>query len=245
MRALLFLLLATPAWAGIHEITSIKEILPHVNAETFLVFDLDNTLIEPVQSYGSDQWFEAMVERFKKQGKTEAEAIEAAVIPWVKIQKVTLVRAIEPTTSEVFAKARTQAKAVMALTARPGELAESTGAQLKGVGINFATSSPVASSLDIGVENEIGKFRRGIFYIGAGKNKGRALMQFFEVSKWRPNRVVFVDDKPHHVKDVEKVLTGTGIEFDGFRYGATDAKVKAFRMDVAEQEAKKFKGLID
>ncbi len=233
-----------PLWAGVHEIQSLKEVLPYVTPETFLIFDLDNTLMEPTQSFGSDQWFEAKVAQKRKQGMSEEEAVPEILKTWVRIQKVTLVRPVEEITALVFAQARSHAKMVMALTARPVDLAETTGAQLKGMGIDFSTSAPVPTPMEMNVQNGRSTYRRGIFFLGENKNKGIGLLRFLEETKLQPKRIVFVDDKERHVKALEASLKDSKIAYEGLRYAGADAHVKAFRMDVAEEEAKRFGDLI-
>jgi len=239
MRWLIILFLSFPAWGKIQEIRTLKEILPAIDAETLLIFDLDNTLVEPVQSFGSDQWYEAAVQENEKKGMSRDAAIDRTLERWVKIQKITLVKAVEPSSPEVFSQARRKAKAVMAMTARPADLAESTTAQLKGLGIDF---SPSNERVDI--EGK-GLYRRGILFLGAKANKGAGLTAFLKVTEMKPKKIVFVDDKSRHVESVEAALKGTGIEYVGFRYGAADERVKAFRMEQANEEAKKFGSLVN
>jgi len=241
---LAFFFLATAASAAVHEIASMKEVLPYLTNETFLIYDLDNTLIEPVQSYGSDQWFEGMVAKLGTQGKSEAEAVDEILPLWVKIQKVILSKTVEPSTSEVFSKSRGASKYLMAMTSRPVELQDTTRAQLKGLGIRFSMVTPAGSSFDTKVDGGTSAYRDGIYFLGAHKNKGHGLVAFLEKTQLKPKRIVFVDDKVRHVTSVNASLKDSGIEHEELRYGAADAKVKAFRMDVADEEAKQYKNLI-
>lgn len=243
---IVFLLLGLAAYAeaAVTEIKSMREILPHVTNETLLVFDLDNTLIEPAESYGSDQWFEAMVDALGKKGKPEPAAVDEILPLWVKIQKVILMKSCEPTTAEVFSQARGLAKSVMAMTARPVELMDTTRAQLKGVGIRFAMTTPAGESFETSVDGGTSAFRNGIYFLGAHKNKGHGLVAFLEKTKLAPKRIVFVDDKVRHVNAVNTSLAPFPLQHEEFRYGAVDEKVKAFRMDRADEEAKKYRNLI-
>ena len=50
----------------------------------------------------------------------------------------------------------------------------------------------------------------------------------------KPAKIVFADDKPHHAKNVDAALTAAGIPSVSFRYGATDAKVRAFNEVMGE-----------
>ena len=79
-----------------------------------------------------------------------------------------------------------------------------------------------------------GLYSRGVFFVGDGPDKGEALLAFLDKIALRPTRVVFVDDKPHHARSVDAVMTAAGIPCVAFRYGAADEKVRAFKEVMSE-----------
>ena len=54
-------------------------------------------------------------------------------------------------------------------------------------------------------------------------SKGKTLLAFLEQVKWKPYRIVFIDNKWSFLKSVEKALKNTGIEFIGFYYKGADS----------------------
>ena len=78
-----------------------------------------------------------------------------------------------------------------------------------------------------------------MLFVGEGVDKGRLLVEFLQHIGLRPERVVFADDKPHHARNVDAALAAAGIPAVAFRYGAADARVRAFNevMDEAADPA--------
>jgi FMN phosphatase YigB (HAD superfamily) len=53
-------------------------------------------------------------------------------------------------------------------------------------------------------------------------------MDFLRQTGVRPERVVFVDDKLRHVREVDKAVRAAGLRCTALRYGATDRQVAEF-----------------
>ena len=219
------------AEAAIQEITTMPQILPYVNEQTLLVFDLDNTVIEPLQTLGSDQWFKSLL--------ANGNTVPQAIALWEQVQKVTKVQAVESVTPQIIRHAQEQGLRVMALTARPSDLATVTERQLASVGVDFQKSPPAAHDLGNASQGAT-HYTNGIEYIGPSLSKGQALVEFLSRIGWKPQRVVFVDDLLKHNQTVNASLDQTGIENYEFRYGAADSKVQAFSTAVANMEFRVF-----
>ena len=54
---LLLVFSALPLGGKIVEVAHFKEVLDHIKPSTLLVVDIDDTLLVPVQSLGTDAWF--------------------------------------------------------------------------------------------------------------------------------------------------------------------------------------------
>ena len=65
------------------------------------MFDIDNTLMEPTQTLGSDQWFYHQKEQYVLKGMTPSDALEQALSEWMSIQSVTKVKVVEPGTKDL------------------------------------------------------------------------------------------------------------------------------------------------
>ncbi len=231
--ALAILLLASGARAEVREISTMAEIRPELSTTTLLVFDIDNTLVEPVGNIGSDQWYYYLVKAIARDDKAlTADAAEAkAGEVWTKTLAAVKVQPVEAITPALIREQQKRGLKIMALTARGVEDAEATFRQLKDIGVDL-TATAVRKD-DLATEQK-GLYSRGVFFVGEGPDKGKTLVAFLKKIGLRPAKIVFADDKPHHAKNVDAALTAAGIPGVSFRYGAADAKVRAFNEVMAE-----------
>jgi len=233
LQLAMWIFASVTATAEIHEIKSMKEITSYITPQTLLVFDLDNTVVEPVQTLGSDQWFEYMVQGFEKSGLTKDVAVQKSIIFWNEIAHHTKIRPVEAITPFIIRQAQAAGIPVLGLTARHATSAGETERQLASIGVNFKLR-PVYSLPLPGSNLESAFYRNGIMYVGPTLTKGAALAQLFNQLRLRPGRVVFVDDKVKHTQTVDASLTALGIENHEFRYGAADARVSSFNSKIAD-----------
>ncbi len=234
--ALAFLLLAPVARADVREIKSMAEIVPELTPETLLVLDIDNTLVEPVGNLGSDQWYYYLVKAIARDNKDlGADAAEAkAGEVWSATLATVKAKPVEALTPALVREQQKRGLKVMALTARGAEDAAATFRQLKEIGVDL-TLTPVRKE---GLATELkGLYSRGVFFVGEGPDKGKTLVAFLKKIGLRPAKIVFADDKPHHAKNVDAALAAAGIPSVSFRYGAADAKVRAFNDVMSEAAA--------
>src|SRR5205085_2431412 len=83
----------------IREIKNMKEIVASIDDKTLLIFDVDNTLIEPEGNLGSDQWYDYLVRKYMEiDGLGEKAANEKAEDLWNQSQWIIKVRAVEAET---------------------------------------------------------------------------------------------------------------------------------------------------
>jgi FMN phosphatase YigB (HAD superfamily) len=231
--ALALLLLASGARADVREISTMAEIRPELTAATLLVFDIDNTLVEPVGNIGSDQWYYYLVKAIARDDKTlTADAAEAkAGEIWSKTLPTVKAKPVEDLTPALIREQQKLGLKIMALTARGAEDSEATFRQLKDIGVDLTATAVRKDDL---AAKQKGLYSRGVFFVGDGPDKGKTLVAFLKKIGLRPAKVVFADDKPHHARNVDAALTAAGIPCVSFRYGAADAKVRAFNEVMGE-----------
>jgi hypothetical protein len=211
--------------AEIRQTSNMAEAFREVQPTDVLVLDIDNTILEPVQTLGSDQWFGHTVTNYVKSGLSEKLAVDSAIEDWQQVQNATAVKAIERTTPFLIRQAQERGTVVFALTARPLSLKHSSIRQLRSLGVSL--KNPVSKYS----EGDSVELFQGVLFVGPHNNKGQVLAKFFESQKLRPSRLIFVDDKEKHVKNMDAVFTE--IPNVNFRYGAADATVKSFSSDIA------------
>ncbi len=201
------------------EITSIQEILKHLDPNTHFFFDIDNTLLMPKQDFGSEHWENFLFRHFLAEGVPEEDAFNRASDIWKAIQTVSEIRFVEPQTLKVVQTLREHGCPVFAITARSVELRRVTQGQLAHLGIEFCHSEK-----DYILEKPVA-FSNGVFFC-SGFNKGQAIRSYVDVHQC--SKIVMVDDNIVHLENAVKALE---IEFTGLRYGYLDHHKKKYVPD--------------
>lgn len=238
LAAVILAAYATFGQAEVVETARMADALSGIQADDIVVFDLDNTIMAPAQTLGSDQWFEHMVSTAVKSGQTKEAAINLAIKEWIDVQLVTQVKPIEKMTPALIRRLQARGVKVMGLTARPVELAESTSRQLRSIGVNLQNDwqEPFTNNTDILLHD-------GVIFVGPKHVKGQIFGQFALEQNLQPKRVVFVDDKRHHNESMQAEMTKLEIPFLGHRYSAADADVRKFSAKTADAQFHAFETL--
>lgn len=224
---LLFLLLSLSAQAEIREAKFMHEALGNLAVGDVVVLDIDNTLLEPAQTLGSDQWFDYLIEKYKNTGLEIPKAVERALQDWQPVQLETKVKLVEGYTPTLIREIRAKGVKVLALTARGNQLSQVTLQQLRSAGIELPTYP--------GFNNPNIIYSEGVIFAN-GQNKGHVLRDFFARTQILPARLLFVDDKIKNVKNMDAEFAKDVFPNINYRYGAADERVKAFSKEIAELE---------
>lgn len=107
-------------------IHSFTEIAEHLPKRPLLLFDIDNTVIEPAQFIGSQEWFD----RFASACADHGTAVRA----FNNVMKISRVRPMSPSTVPVF-QTLAMNHDIMFLSYRDEELRQATKRQLRDIGI--------------------------------------------------------------------------------------------------------------
>lgn len=233
-----------PTYGAIHQVKHIMEAIRTVDPNTLLIFDLDNTVMESSQMLGSDQWYGYLVRAYQERGLTKEDAVDRAIAQWIVIQRTSEMQPVERATPTLIRAMQQSNVRVMALTARPTQLEKRTLTQLKKIGVSFMLHPVHRTEVSLPFKNGTAKYSQGVLFVGAKLNKGVVLGAFLKKISLKPKRVAFVDDKLKHVKDVGQALSKMKVAYTGFRYGATDAKVKAFDPWVAAVQFRYFRKIL-
>lgn len=227
---LLGLAIALPALAEVREIKQMTEIEPAIDDQTLVVFDIDNTLLEPVHMLGSDQWFDHLVDQGKKVRRlSEDKAIAEAVVIWNRVQEDVVVRPVEAETPALIKRLQARNVRVIALTARSSGAAAVTERQLRAIGVDLGRNPLPRPAVRPKQKQDTSQPWVGaILFLGENQSKGEALTGVLRSLPQPPTKVVFVDDKARHTKSVDQAMARLKIPVVAFRYGAADARVAAF-----------------
>lgn len=209
----------------------LTELQKHSNKKVLAAFDLDETLIEPDNDnhYGGDMWLQACVDNaVNKFGLTVSQAWDVSLIHYFQVQRFPefRVRPVEgQETLNVVQAVQKCADRTIGLTARSFPIEDDTIRLLEQTGLSFVESGWFKV---FGDHDEIfmfdgvpGGFKHGIFFCGKG-DKGASLMAFLNRAQYKPEVVIFADDKLKNLQAVEKAVEAAGIEFVGILYTHLD-----------------------
>lgn len=218
---------------GAREIHSLKEAFNEVEASSWVVLDVDETLIESVQMVGAREWGRHVAQQLSKQGVDPAEAFWKSTEYMMTVHKLIDVAPIEADTPAWIRCLQDQGITVIALTARPGYFIEETRRQLRSVNIDFSLSSPALEDCYFLPGSKPPHYSQGIISTYATA-KGTALAAFMQLTSATPSAIIFIDDCWENTRSVAEAMATLGIPCHTFRYAAGDAKRAAFDPKVAD-----------
>ena len=223
----------------------VNNIFTEADSNTLILFDVDETLIEPasvifrpktVENEANRPWLIDLVSRvYGKSDKSE----EYYGSLW-KVKETPLL--IEPHIVSIIQSLQDRGVKVMALTAlRTGSdhiissLPEWRYNQLKKLGIDF-----IKIDLPDIIFNELPEkdgnypmLYHGILCTN-GVSKGELAGALLDRIQWRPRKVIFFDDNKVRIKEVEEVMQERSIPFQGFVYRGAEYMPGELDKEVAE-----------
>jgi hypothetical protein len=218
--------------AEIYEIAHFEEIYKHLQPDTLIVYDIDDTLIVMNQELGSDHWFYHRFQRHQREGLTNQDALEKALNEWESVQHLSGCKPVEPINPEVVAYTQKHFT-VIGLTTRGLGLATRTCQLLQESGYDLSLNPLTQEELHFMQQNEGILFRKGVLFT-AGKHKGECLEKLLKATGTTPKRVLFINDKRSHLLPVEEFCVRAGIPFTGLRYGFVDERRNTFNPEISD-----------
>lgn len=231
--------------ARIYQISRISNVLKYLVSESkppnnlskkLVVFDIDNTLLNPSTDLGSDQWVSYKVKEGLDTGM-EMQAAYDKVLP-LYFHMCNYIELV-PTEKKLVAEVRDIEKNcdhVICLTARSTCLAEKTFEQLDKNNLLFDVPEIDHEKLELPNGS---LYQHGVLFCGHNC-KGNILSKFLDAINYIPDEIIFVDDKEKNLTAVQGPIEGRNIKFTGLRYTGCDKRVAAFNMDQANKEQKEF-----
>lgn len=208
----------------IQKISLIREIEPaleRADANTLVVFDVDDVILSPkdlAERIKAEDASKAIVKEYlEKYSREQGMRVDAIHMLSAKVELV------EQRIKEIIDGLNEKGIRTIALTAMKirtlslvGDTLEWRVNQLKSLGLQFPWPH-TSSRLDWTAERagHLG----GVFFSG-DIPKGKALIKFLEHFKWRPNKVIFVDDREKNIESVQAACLEAGIPYNGFLYKA-------------------------
>lgn len=218
------------------ETDDLQDLHQHLTPETIVFFDLDNTLLEPCQHFGTVQWGEYYYKKLMDDGEPPESAEKIAQSMWGKYLPNAELRLLDPQSPSVISQLRQKGHLVLALTARYPDEAYYTHPQLQRLGFEFDRrfgDQTVPLPFPALFEN-------GVLFASTLNTKGSALIALLERVNLKPKKILFIDDKLSHVEDLESTLAPLDIDFVGIRYSKADNRVNSFDPQIADLQMELF-----
>lgn len=230
--------------ADVIEIEQLSDIKDYIDpchlAETLVVFDIDNTLLEAEKHLGSVAWGDFIAQDLESKGISKKEAQEVVSVLWRAVQPYIKIKAVDTETRKIIHDIQTQKVKVMCLTARMPQELSYTFKQLDSIGVNINETAPLVEFKEIDTINRNAYYSDGILFATPLNKKSEVFIAFLKKNKLLYKKVIFVDDKLNHVYDLKKALDSEGIDCVAIRFAGADEHVKQFDPVIAELEWKSF-----
>ncbi|MEI6805553.1 MAG: DUF2608 domain-containing protein [Myxococcaceae bacterium] len=197
------------------EIGSMKELKSFVDAETLVIFDLDNTVFHAKRYDCHASWCYDQVEAEKKIGSLSLERGMQIYLQWAESQKSCPVEFVEAETALEIEQLQKRNIKIMALTSRGVDLENETLEQLRSLGLSFASSALSRDFLEFSVKTKA-KFVEGILFVSMQNSKGSSLKKYFDLVNYQPKKIVFIDDLMENLESLEASFRD--INFIGLHY---------------------------
>lgn len=224
--------------AEIVEINHIEEILPAIDQETFVLFNIAEVLTDSELNLGSSPW------RTYVKEKTGSYTVHD-YLSWMAFKALPH-KPVEQNTPEIIRDLQQKEIAVAALTSRGRQEWYSTAIYgvdiqtekvLADMNIDFARSSLPFVFIQMEGNPFMEHYHKGIFYVNH-MEKGAFLKNLLFNSGYKPSCVVLIDDKRDSLEGVEAAMQELGIPFKGFWYTRTKQDRTNFSPMVAHVQLK-------
>lgn len=207
----------------------IEKCISDLDENALVVFDVDYTLLVPMDCILAP----AGEEHFQKFMKKLRDLQEEGEILGSRISLQAQVTLVDKKILSLLKSLKQRHVKVIALTAMPtGRLGDVSNAeewrvrQLASLGIYLDCSFPKIDSLVL--EDFQGKKTQPVFKQGvlasAKYPKGQVLCAFLKKIRWKPSKVIFVDDRMEYIDSVECELDKENINHTSFHYTAATDK---------------------
>lgn len=224
--------------AIIIETREIQEVLAYINSDTWVFFDIDDTLLTSQTQLGRSDYYFLEFATLKYKGVDEESAHRICRIHWNEMQAKCPVRQMDPVTFAVVSKTQQLAAYTIALTARGPQTNFITHSQFQFIGLDFSISSPPTISVDLPFRHI---YESGIWFVEFNEKGSSVRLWLKEISKY-PSKIVFIDDRLNHLENMEIALLDLGIEYVGIHY--TKILETPFEPQIAQIQADVFPVII-
>ncbi len=182
---------------------------------------------------GCDEWFMYRNKQHLSKGLNAHDALKKLLDEFWAIRHLSVMEIVEPGTDSIISKMQDEGFTIMGLTTQGLTLATCTWQQLLANNIDLTRTAPIPHDYFLNLNEHGVLYRHGILFT-SGTSKGEALFQLLEQNDVFVDRVLFINDKASHLKEVEDAAIKRGVEFIGLRYAYSDARKALFDPEIAD-----------
>jgi hypothetical protein len=236
----------TQANASIIECQRLYEILPLIEEDTLVVFNINNVLTISSQDAGSTPWADEQINKLiEEKNLSKPHATNLFIPVWHDILVVTDVELFDPDAEYIVNYLQKNGVKTIALTNRYTEMAYSTHRNLRSVGIDFAKNTPYPEDCWVDGITSPSKYIEGILFNGLINFKGDTLVAFLKQINYTPKKLIYIEDKLKHLSQVEKCVSSLGIPFLGIHFGALELQRESYNPALAALQVKFHSDILD
>lgn len=206
-----------------------EETLHTIDKQSFVLFDVDETLLTPkdliLNPYAREIWNQYAKETIENpeivpSGKYDDQYFFGQVLSKIEYEVVDskvveIIRSLQSRNIKTIAFTRMPIGILGIIPSMEDWRIE----HLKKHQFDFseAFSQFEEIRMDVSSTGIPSLFKKGLLCANK-QDKGPVFMTFLEAIQWKPRQVIFIDNRLDYLKSVEAALDGTGIEFIGFHY---------------------------
>jgi hypothetical protein len=228
--------------AEIIESSKLSDMEKYRGEGVLFLYDIDNTLVRPVQTLGSDQWFNYRLKSNREQMEDKQEALEKTLVEWASIQSISKVQALDEGAQASIKRMQDSGAMMMGFTTRGVRMSSVTPYQLKQLGIDFSETALISHD-HFFISGQSIVFRKGVLFTAA-THKGRTLFTFLNNLNVKPSKVVFINDKFDNLSQVAETCKKKNIPFVGLRYDGSDEWVKTFNSQAVDVQLERYSSIL-
>lgn len=234
MRKILLLLCLVPLVLSgkVRSVDHFEEINRYVKPGSWVIVDIDGTLIDAAQMLGSTHWLYDHLSRL-----VHEEGLAPAEAAFVFEEKLGSVRAsvpfkpMEEGIPALIADLQERGHVVFALTHRPLSMCKATKRHLASCGIDLKRTSPIDGDACF---SDLSRMHDGVIFVSDFGPKGRTLSLLLQELAERPREIVFVDDSEHNVTSVAQMCEELKIPCHAFYYQQRNKRHADYSRAVAD-----------
>ncbi len=209
--------------ANIIEIENISSILPLVDNETLVIFDIDNTLMQGQCEVATASFFNHLFKEMKALGMSDEKIIDEVYPIWMDIQKIAEVDPVDKITPYIIKDLKKREIPILAITNRGPDLAYRTLDQLKSVGIDLTQNGFHPHNLIIG-DHSIAKYLEGVLFVSPFENKAEKALKLFQTIEFNPKKIICLDHNLESLVGMKDYFKKQDIAFLGLHYTICDKR---------------------